>query len=57
MLSERLTEERKRAGRGEDLPDNEDDFAVDAAFALQGLYAFSGNMIRAKEIVDRWMVL
>lgn len=36
---------------------HQEDFGIDAAFALQGLYAFAGNMARAKAVVDKWMVL
>ncbi|CAF9918366.1 MAG: hypothetical protein GOMPHAMPRED_001501 [Gomphillus americanus] len=54
QLAEKLRAEQNGADEDDE---NHEDFAVDAAFALQGLYALGGNMRRAKEVVDRWMVL
>ena len=36
---------------------NREDFAPEAAYALQGLWAAAGNVGIAEGIVDRWMVL
>lgn len=35
----------------------QEDFALEAAYALQGLYAIVGNMDEAKKITDEWLVI
>ncbi|OQO01676.1 hypothetical protein B0A48_12713 [Cryoendolithus antarcticus] len=41
---------------GDDGLDKED-FAMEAAFALQSLYAFSGNLGAARRVTEEWLVL
>ncbi|KAK2743918.1 transcription factor TFIIIC subunit tfc4 [Myotisia sp. PD_48] len=38
-------------------PDCVEDFSRQAAYALQGLYVFSGDLERAKKVTERWLVI
>lgn len=37
-----------------DLAEN---FATEAAFALQGLWVASGNFVKAREVAEKWLVI
>ena len=49
--------EMQRQVTNEQGMQNEEDFAQEAAYALQGLWAAAGNVGKAKEVGERWMVL
>ena len=49
--------ERREAKDGGDSNDDAEDLASEAAFALQQLYALSGNMRAAQAITNEWLVL
>ena len=41
----------------ENLSRDTEDFAREAAFALQGLWAASGNVEMAREVTEKWLVI
>ncbi|CAK3964241.1 Transcription factor tau subunit sfc4 [Lecanosticta acicola] len=54
-LSEKVREENRIEGGSLEL--DAEDYATEAAFALQGIFALTGNLEAAHRIGERWLVL
>jgi general transcription factor 3C polypeptide 3 (transcription factor C subunit 4) len=59
QLSEEIKRERERLVNDEDVGQEVwvEDFSREAAYALQCLFAISGETILAKKITERWLVI